>query len=289
MDVHVRKLAAAQADVVAHWQLRAAGLTRWMIEHRARTDGWRVLHPGVYKLNHAPLTWPQRWFAAALTTHDTVLSHAAAAACWGFLRYIGTETVTRPGDGGPRRSRKLVVHRSTTLDGAVTRHGGIPITTPERTLIDIAPDLGDRDLGRAFREAIRLRLTTARRILAAVRRHDRRRGTSRVRRLALCYGGLPYARTRSNAEAVALEILHDAGVEPPVVNERVAGEEADLSWPRRRLIVEIDGPRYHRFRDEDARKERAWAEAGYTVRRISSDDVYARPERLVELVTRHLP
>ena len=288
MDVHVRKLAAAQVDVVAHWQLRAVGLTRWMIEHRARTGRWLVLHPGVYKLNHAPLTWQQRWFAAALTTPDTALSHAAAAACWGFLRYVGPETVTRPGNGGPRRTRKLVVHRSMTLDGEVTRHGGIPITAPERTLIDIARELGDRELGRAFREAIRLRLTTARRILATVRRHDRRRGTTRVRSLALMYSGLPYERTRSNAEALALEVLHDAGVEAPLVNTRVAGEEADLVWPRWRLIVEIDGPQYHRFRDEDARKEQAWVEAGCTVRRISSDDVYDAPERLVELVNRIL-
>ena len=64
---------------------------------------------------------------------------------------------------------------------------------------------------------------------------------------------------------------------------RIAGEEADLVWPARRWIIEIDGPQYHRFPEEDARKERAWQGAGYTVRRIPSDDIYERPERLIAL------
>jgi very-short-patch-repair endonuclease len=96
---------------------------------------------------------------------------------------------------------------------------------------------------------------------------------------------LPYSGTRSNPEARALEVLHDAGVEPPRVNIRVGGEEADLVWPVRRLIVEIDGPDYHRFRDEDSRKQRRWVKAGYRVRRIPSGAVYDDPSRLLALAT----
>lgn len=57
----------------------------------------------------------------------------------------------------------------------------------------------------------------------------------------------------------------------------VAGEEADLVWPERKLIVEIDGPQYHRFADEDARKQTLWEGAGYVVSRVPSDDVYDAP------------
>ena len=56
----------------------------------------------------------------------------------------------------------------------------------------------------------------------------------------------------------------------------MAGHEADLVDHGRRLIVEIDGPQYHLFPDEDARKEAAWREAGYDVIRRSSDDVFSR-------------
>jgi very-short-patch-repair endonuclease len=59
----------------------------------------------------------------------------------------------------------------------------------------------------------------------------------------------------------------------------IAGEEADLVWADRRLIIEVDGPQFHRFRDEDERKESVWREAGFTVRRIASDDVYRSDAR----------
>jgi very-short-patch-repair endonuclease len=94
---------------------------------------------------------------------------------------------------------------------------------------------------------------------------------------------VPYKRTRSNAEALGFEVLHDAGIEPPKVNTRIAGEEADLAWPAHKLIIEIDGPQYHQFADEDARKQRIWERAGYVVRRIPSDTVYDDPSRLLAL------
>ena len=69
----------------------------------------------------------------------------------------------------------------------------------------------------------------------------------------------------------------------PRVNERIAGEEADLCWPERRVIIEIDGPQYHRFREEDERKQARWEAAGYTVHRLPSQAVYDEPARLVAL------
>jgi very-short-patch-repair endonuclease len=116
-------------------------------------------------------------------------------------------------------------------------------------------------------------------------RHRGRRGTRVVGELASRYSSLPYKRTRSDAEGRALELLHDAGIQPPRVNTRIAREEADLAWPERRLIIEIDGPQYHCFPDEDARKQRAWEAADYTVRRIPSDLVYKRPELLIALAS----
>ena len=79
---------------------------------------------------------------------------------------------------------------------------------------------------------------------------------------------------RSEAEGRALELLGDAGVDAPQVNVRVAGEEADLVWPERRRIVEIDGGQFHQFPEEDARKEARWRAAGFSIRRFPSGDVY---------------
>jgi hypothetical protein len=103
---------------------------------------------------------------------------------------------------------------------------------------------------------------------------ERHRGPALLAHLARRYESLPYNRCRSDAEARALELLHDAGGQPPAVNVRIAGEEADLTWLERRVIVEIDGPQYHRFRDEDARKTALWRAAGFDVRRAPSGLVY---------------
>jgi very-short-patch-repair endonuclease len=284
MDAQVRELAAVQGDIVAAWQLLAAGSTRRMLDHRLRQRGWRIVHPGVYALTNAPLTRRQLWIAATLTTPGSVLSHASGAACWGIRPFEGSfETVTRPGSGGPRRLGGLLVCRSKALDGDVTRHDGIRVTTAARTLIDLTPYLDARATRKAFREALRLTTTTRQQLVATLSRHRGRRGTRLLDDLTTRYSSVAYHRTRSDAEGRALELLHDAGLESPRANTRIAGEEADLAWPKQRLIIEIDGPQYHRFPDEDARKQREWEAAGYTVRRIASDLVYQQPARLIAL------
>lgn len=235
------------------------------------------MHRGVYALTQAKLTRRQRWRAATLTAPGTFLSHASAGACYGFRRFDGSfEVVIREGSGGPRKAGALLVCRSTTLEGHTTTRDGIPITTAERALADLAPHLDDKALRRAFREALRLETTTPQKI-TSITSQKTRRSTALLQGLAIRYGHIPYRRTRSDAEALALEQLRDAGADPPRVNVKIAGEEADLVWPARKLILEIDGPQFHRFPDEDARKEGRWREAGYTVRRIGSDAVYEGP------------
>jgi Protein of unknown function (DUF559) len=284
MYVRLRELAARQADIVAAWQLVAIGWTRERIRHQI-ARGWRLVHPGVYALSYGPLTQRQLWIAATLTAPETFLSHASAAACYGIRPFRARyETVTRRGTGGPRRHSRVLVLRSKTLGGNTTRHDGIPITTPERVVIDLAPHLNRKDTTRLVREALRLGLTNTARMTSALNRHPNHRGTRFVRELSKRYSSLPISRTRSDAEALALEILQKAGAELPGVNVRVAGEEADLVWMRRREIIEIDGPQFHRVRDEDARKQRKWEAIGFKVRRISSDAVYDEPGLLVEKV-----
>jgi hypothetical protein len=174
--------------------------------------------------------------------------------------------------------------RSSVLIGDTSRHEGIPITTAARTLLDLAPHIGQKGTTRAFRESLRLKTTTAGDIQRTASRHPRRPGSPLLVALATRYATIPYYRTRSDAEGRGLEVLHDDGsVDAPDVNIEIAGEEADFVWLDRRLIIEIDGPQFHMFRDEDLRKQRLWERAGFGVRRIPSGDVYDNPDRLVAL------
>jgi very-short-patch-repair endonuclease len=131
---------------------------------------------------------------------------------------------------------------------------------------------------------VRLELITLYGLADALGRYRRWRGSSRLATTVARYSGLPIERARSGAEVRALEILRDAGCGRVTLNRVVAGEEADLVFPEQRLIVEIDGAPFHLDRGADARKEAAWRSAGWTVRRIPSEDVYERPRNLLALI-----
>lgn len=282
IDARLRNLAARQHDVVATWQPTALGWTAGMVAHRLADA--RTLYDGVHLLSHAAPTVRQRWWAATLTTPDSTLSHVSAGASYGVRASQRLQVVTRPGSGGPVETTNLIVFRSEALtDADITYDEGLRRTTVERTLLDLAPRLGDRALRRLFRECVRLRLTTAAEVLRTVRRHRGRRGVGRLRALADLYVRLPIERCKSDAEAYALELLDGAGRPIPEVNELVAGEEADQVWHALRRIIEIDGPGFHRLKDDDARKTKAWRAAGYRVDRISSDDVFDRPDLYLAL------
>jgi hypothetical protein len=283
-DVRAAEVAGRQFNRISRAQLEDLGMTKAALEHRLETGRFVVVDEGVIAV--APVLdddWG-RWMGATLTAPGSVLSHVSAAAAYGFWdRRRDFEIVTRPGSGGPRRMSGVLVYRSSTLDGDRTTLRGIPITTPERTLLDLAVHVRPRALARALREAIRLRWTTMSAVADCLGRHHRRRGARKLALALARYSGLPLERARSGAEVRAMEILKHAGLQLPELNRIRAGEEADLSWARLRQIIEIDGGPFHLDVGEDERKEGSWNSAGWTVQRIDADDIYERPERLVAL------
>ena len=169
-----------QDGVVARWQLIRAGLSERSAECWVR--GMQPLHDGVYLAGLAPPTQRQLWWAAVLSSPGTVLSHASAAACFGLRPVVGpVVTVTRIGNRGREHSRGLHVSYSLTLRGQITEHEGIPITTVERTIIDLWPHLSPRARSRLLREALRLGATAAPRMQSAIRAHRGRRGVASLR------------------------------------------------------------------------------------------------------------
>ena len=196
-DDILRRRATGQEGVIAAWQLLGDGMTRSAVRHRVRE--LRELHDGVYVTGHAPLTRRQRWWAAAITAPGRVVSHASAGAAFAFRPWEGAfEVVTTSGNGGPRRRNDLLVCRSRTLAGNTTSLDGLPITTAARALADLAPGLDDRELARAVREALRLRVTTCARIQAMLAVATGCNRSGRLAEIAARYARLPIARARSD-------------------------------------------------------------------------------------------
>lgn len=222
--------------------------------------------------------------AATLTAPRSVLSHFSAATAWGIWSLpVRTEVVTRPGSGGRRHESGVIVFRSSTLAGDIRALERIPITSVPRTILDLAGKVSATSLARLIRDAVRLKLTTVLELTLYARARRGARGVGRLRDALVRYSGLPLDRARSGAEIRALELVRDAGRPLPLLNVRIAGEEADLSWARQRLIIEIDGSPFHLDVGEDARKQAAWEAAGWRVKRVNADHVYEEPHRLLEL------
>ncbi len=287
-DARVAELAGRQFNRISRWQLAELGLSAEAIRHRIDAGRLVAVEQAVFAV--APVLehddWGV-WMGATLTAPRTKLSQVSAAAAWGLLSLPRpAETVTRPGSGGPRRHGGLLVHRSLMLEGECTQLNGIAITSVPRTLLDLSGRVSERALARAVREAVRLDLVTLAELGDALGRYRGQRGSRRLADTIARYRGLPLERARSGAEIRAMELLAEAGRPLPRLNVRINRDEADLSWPAVRLIVEIDGGPYHLDVGEDARKEAVWKAAGWAVSRVSSDDVYGHPQKLLDLCPR---
>lgn len=233
---------------------------------------------------HAPISREQRRWAAVLTAPKSFLAFASAGDAYEIRPWEGTyEIVVRPGSSGPKRFGDVLVFRSTALAGNTRTLRGLPITTPERTIVDLAAVTRGWRADKMVREAVRLGHTTMPRLHRHLWAARGRRGVAGLRAYVERFSSLPFSRCKSDAEAMGLQVLAEAQRPIPDVNVHIAQEEADFSWPERRLIIEIDGPQFHLFAEEDARKMAIWRGAGWKVRRIPSGRVFDAPHELIAL------
>jgi very-short-patch-repair endonuclease len=163
------------------------------------------------------------------------------------------------------------IHQVAEIDPRDTRsYRGIPITSPARTLLDIACDLSEREFERAFDEAIVKRLTSLTAIRAMLLANQRRRGAERVRQLAFTERAT--TMTRSEAEEVFLSLVREARLPSPETNARIGAYEVDFCWRAERVIVEIDGHTFHSSRaalERDHRRDADLQQMGFIVIRVT--------------------
>src|SRR5690606_2877887 len=121
----------------------------------------------------------------------------------------------------PRRRRRRLdgvqIHRVRDLrDDEVTHLHGIPVTTPARTLLDIAETMTAREVEQAYATALRRRLVTAEEMREMLSRHPAHHGAPLWRRLLAQPDGPAFAR--SEAEEKLLELTRSARLPRPDLN-----------------------------------------------------------------------
>jgi very-short-patch-repair endonuclease len=282
----IAELAARRHGVVTTADLVAAGIGRGAIARRVADGRLRPLHRGVYLVGPLKSAYTDELAAVLACGATAVVSHHAAAALWGFRPpWHGPIDVTTTRRLRPRQG--IRIHRTRHLDR--TRRHGVPITTPERTLLDLAPHLDPTTLARAIEEAQLLRLTTPAKLASLNARSSGRHG---ARALAMALDRAHEPRlTRSEAERRFLHLVRAARLPTPETNTRIAGYEVDFLWREQRLVVEVDGFAFHSSREafeRDRRKDADLQAAGLKVVRVTYRQIAHEREALVVSMARQL-
>ncbi len=241
---------------------------------------------GVYSLVAGPLARDAEFLAVVLAGGDgAALNRLAAAELWQVWRYRAPLSIVVP---SRRTIPGVAVHRCANLDARdVTVHRGIPVTTVERTLVDLTETLIAEELTNVIHEAAFRRRFSIRATREAMARANGRRMLARLdEAIELWLAGS--AGLKSRLERAFLLIVIEAGLVKPIPNIHVAGAEVDSYWPDLRLVVEIDGPNHTRPPSlrADGSRDRLLAESEITVLRFTEFELERRPGDVLAALVR---
>jgi very-short-patch-repair endonuclease len=98
-------------------------------------------------------------------------------------------------------------------------------------------------------------------------------------------------RTRSSLERLFLRICREHGIPKPEINVRIGPYEVDILWRAERLVVEVDGYRYHSDRrafEADRARDRELARRGFAVLRFTDRELSRDPNAVATSLHAHL-
>lgn len=261
LEDRMHALAADQHGLVSREQLVESGMSPAAIGRRLKSGRLRALHRGVYLLGPIQPDRAMEMAAVLAGGPTAILSHTSAVPVWGLRegRVSGPVHVSVPGGGRSRRPG-IRFHRVRELaDDERAVVDGIPITSPGRTLVDVAGMLGSREIGLAVAVAEREGLIGSDELASLSERYRGRPGVSVLTALVRERADF----TRSEAERRCLEMLRAGGLPRPHTNVAMGPYELDLFWPEERVAIEVDGRAHHSStpRFEGDRRKDLWLRA----------------------------
>jgi predicted transcriptional regulator of viral defense system len=302
---HLLILMARQHGLATTVQARAVGVGKHRLA-RLTVDGYiRQVAPGLYRQLGAQKTFEHFVMTACLAVRGALASHQTAAALHLGPDYRRREVHVVVPHGTHARDLvaagiELVVHRTRSLSSSdECKVAGIPTTAPARTLLDLAALPASSGRGPGLDQVLGELLATKRvqpaSVLTALKRarsshHAGRAQLERTLERAL---ELDIVRTESPPERRFLLMLACDGMPLPAVQHEIRGPRgglicrADFAWPAFRLVIEIDGSRWHSSLEAQARdraRDARLQAAGWTVLRFSPADIAERPQRVLASV-----
>jgi hypothetical protein len=277
IERRIAALAKRQRGYILRRELLAIGLGAKAVDYRVTTGRLIPEFAGVYAVGHRPTLPQDRAYGALLACGEgAVLSHRSAAAVWGiFKRWEQPFEVTAP---SRHRRAGIRIHQATLTCRDVTTQIGLPVTSPARTVLDMAPRLADKALARAVNDLRRAGYLHLADLSELLRRHPRNAASKRLRPFVERRTG----PTRSEFEDAFLAFAERFGLPQPLVNTHVAGFEVDALFPGQRVIVELDGWSFHSSRESfigDRDRDAELLARGYRTVRLTWERLNEAPER----------
>jgi hypothetical protein len=271
--------------VVTLADLRRFGATRNEIDRLLRTRRLVPYVTGVYRLAGAPRTTDQLAALACATGLDIVVSHLSAGRVWKFRR-LGADHRLHVSVAGQnhRLLPGVVVHRTHLMEAVdiVEQTDGIRVTSPPRTLFDLARVVSDEQLESIIEQVLNDGLATIPTLFATGRRL-RQRGRDGSARFGRVLESRPawLKPVGSDLELVVERAIIAAGLPRPVRQYEIrlpSGElvRLDFFWPEERVDLEVDHVTWHGGRVNgaaDKRRDRKLRRIGIATVRATDDDV----------------
>jgi len=280
----IASLARTRHGVVTRRELLRAEISTDEIVERLDSGALIRVYRGVYRVGHAAPSVEASFIAAVKACGElAVLSGRAAAYLWGLLRGRPPEAeVTAPGEHNfegikTKRARAGIDPRDKR------RWRGIPVTSIERTIVDLAADTPEDELARIFHEAVVRYRVKPEQVEEVLKRRPNAKGAKKLR--AVMYGD--QAVTLSKLEKAFIALLRAANLPLPKTNKHKDGHYVDCRWPAHHLTVELDSYRYHATRyawERDLDREREARKRKDRYHRFTWEDISERPQETVEAV-----
>ena len=202
-----------------------------------------------------------------------------------------TLEVVIPPDAHPTRRAGVRARRRDLVETDVVEVRGLPVTSPERTFVDVAERLSVPRLVAVGDDFLRRRLCTRTDVAEVIGRSEGQRGVRAARRAL----DLLDPRSESPRESLTRALIIEAGLPAPTPQVEVYDSSGrfiargDLVYEDRRIVIEYDG--YHHLtlqgQERDARRRGLLGLEGWLIVTVVPADIH-RPAQLVAKVDRAL-
>ena len=293
----ITELSSQQYGLFSRVQATKTGVDDGMLKRALGSGRITQEAEGVYGLPGWPESWWREVWRAFLATgpdKHVALSHETAAAIHRMTNFPRGRIVLTTKHGDHHWHGLADMRQSTDLKPEHVRiRDGLPVTTPVRTLFDLAAVAGRERLAIAVEDAHISRQCCLEELIALYEelRRPGKHGMKKLGRI-LAERGPGYVPPESKLERMLLKILRDAGLPKPRLQAQLPWRttlpsRCDALYEKERIILEADGRRWHTRVDQmaaDRRRDREAQNHGYRPYRFVYEELKRDPLMVVRTI-----